>query len=138
MSTDKNADAKRAWRLMSEMVVAYDRKERVAEELGLSFARTRALRRLLPAPLTLRDLADVLNADPPYVTLIIDDLEDRGLVTREPHPSDRRAKLVTLSAKGRKLAEKADQILATPPAAMDRLTESELEGLLRALEQMNE
>jgi DNA-binding MarR family transcriptional regulator len=138
MSTDKNADAKRAWRLMSEMVVAYDRKERVAEELGLSFARTRALRRLLPAPLTLRDLADVLNADPPYVTLIIDDLEDRGLVTREPHPSDRRAKLVTLSAEGRKLATKADQILATPPETMARLSKAELESLLSVLEQLHE
>ncbi|MBJ7354753.1 MAG: MarR family transcriptional regulator [Thermoleophilaceae bacterium] len=121
---------------MSEFVLASDRKARVATETGLSFARVRVLRRLIPEPLTLRELAEALAADPPYVTLMIDDLEDRGLVTRRPHPSDRRAKLVTLTAPGRKLAVRAEGILGTPPSALEALSATELASLVGILERM--
>lgn len=135
--TDKNRnEASLAWKTMTEIVLADDRKEQVSAELGLSFARTRVLRRLLPEPLTLRALADALAADPPYVTLMIDDLEDRGLVDRRPHPSDRRAKLVTLTTKGRSLAMKAEQILDAPPAALSELSSAELKQFIRVLERM--
>ena len=68
--------ARRAWRAMSDVVLDHDRKDAVSEALGLSFARVRALRRLAAEPLTLRALADRLAADPPYVTLIVDDLRE--------------------------------------------------------------
>ena len=100
--------ARRAWRAMSDLVLDHDRKVAVSEALGLSFARVRALRRLAAEPLTLRALAERLAADPPYVTLIVDDLEERGLVQRTPHPEDRRAKLVQLTAAGRAAAARAD------------------------------
>src|SRR6202035_3620620 len=93
MGTDADL-ARRAWRTMSDIVLDHDRKDAVSHALGLSFARVRALRRLAAHPLTLRELAERLAADPPYVTLIVDDLEERGLVQRMPHPKDRRAKLV--------------------------------------------
>ena len=76
--------ARRAWRAMSDVVLDHDRKVAVSEALGLSFARVRALRRLAGEPHTLRALAGRLAADPPYVTLIVDDLEKRGLVARTP------------------------------------------------------
>jgi len=41
---------------------------------------------LADEPQTLRALAERLLADPPYITLIVDDLEQRGLVRRMPHP----------------------------------------------------
>jgi DNA-binding MarR family transcriptional regulator len=103
--------ARRAWRAMSDVVLEHDRKVAVSEELGLSFARVRALRRLATQPLTLRALAERLAADAPYVTLMVDDLEERGLVQRMPHPEDRRAKLVELTAAGRAAAARADAIL---------------------------
>ena len=71
---------------MSDLVLDHDRKVAVSEALGLSFARVRALRRLAAEPLTLRALAELLAADPPYVTLIVDDLEKRGLVGAGPIP----------------------------------------------------
>lgn len=131
------ADAMRAWRMMSEIVLADDRKQRVTDELGLSFARIRVLRRLLAEPLTLRGLADALAADPPYVTLMIDDLEDRDLVARGPHPSDRRAKLVTLTSAGRKLATRAEEILDTPPPAIEALSGNDLKHLLDLLTKLH-
>lgn len=78
--------ARRAWRAMSDAVLDHDRKVAVTEALGLSWTRVLALRRLVAEPGTMRALAERLAADPPYVTLIVDDLEERGLVRRTPHP----------------------------------------------------
>ncbi|MDX6716525.1 MAG: hypothetical protein QOH30_3083 [Baekduia sp.] len=126
--------ARRAWRAMSDLVLEHDRKAAVSEALGLSFARVRALRRLVEEPLTLRALAERLSADPPYVTLIVDDLEERGLVQRTPHPDDRRAKLVQLTKAGRAAAARADAILDEPPAALRDVPAADLAALLRVLE----
>jgi DNA-binding MarR family transcriptional regulator len=96
--------ARSAWRIVSELVLSADRKVAVSKELGLSWVRVQALRRLAAQPSTLRALAGQLLADPPYVTLLVDDLERRGLVERRPHPEDRRAKLVSLTPAFRALS----------------------------------
>lgn len=54
---------------------------------------------LLDAPAPMRALADNMSCDQSYVTLIADDLEVRGLVTREPG-ADRRVKELTLTKTG--------------------------------------
>jgi DNA-binding MarR family transcriptional regulator len=128
--------ARDAWRAMSDVVLGHDRKVAVSEALGLSFARVRALRRLVAQPLTLRALAERLAADPPYVTLIVDDLEQRGLVARTPHPGDRRSKFVQLTAAGRAAAARADAILDDPPAALLDAPDEDLAALMRVLERL--
>jgi DNA-binding MarR family transcriptional regulator len=128
--------AGRAWRAMSDIVLDHDRKAAVSEALGLSFGRVRALRQLATEPLTLRALAERLSADPPYVTLMVDDLEERGLVQRMPHPEDRRSKLVQLTAAGRAVAARADAILDEPPAALRDVPAEDLAALLRVLERL--
>jgi DNA-binding MarR family transcriptional regulator len=128
--------ARRAWRAMSEIAIDHDRKVAVSEALGLSWVRVLALRRLATEPLTLRALAERLAADPPYVTLIVDDLEERGLVRRMPHPGDRRAKLVKLTAAGRAGAVRANAILDEPPAALHDVPVEDLAVLLRVLEHL--
>ena len=134
---DANADlARRAWRAVTEIALDRDRKSAVSEALGLSWTRVLALRRLAVQPQTLRALAERLSADPPYVTLMIDDLEERGLVRRRPHPQDRRAKLVELTARGRAAAARADAILDEPPAELREAPETELAALLRVLERL--
>src|SRR6058998_4407125 len=50
------------------------------------------------------------------ITTAVDRLESRNLVTREAHPSDRRARIVRLTAAGEKQAAK---IFADHKAAMD-------------------
>ena len=133
----RDADlARRAWRAMSDVILDHDRKVAVSEALGLSWTRVLALRRLAAQPLTLRALAERLAADPPYVTLMVDDLEKRGLAQRTPHPEDRRAKLVELTAAGRAAAERADAILDEPPAALHDVAPEDLAALLRVLERV--
>ena len=121
---------------MSEIALDHDRKVAVSEALGLSWARVLALRGLATEPHTMRALADRLAADPPYVTLIVDDLEKRGLVRRMPHPEDRRAKLVELTAAGRAAATRAEAILDEPPAALRDVPVEDLEAVLRVLERL--
>jgi DNA-binding MarR family transcriptional regulator len=124
---------RRAWRTMLDVVLDHDRKLAVSEALGVSWARVRALQRLAAQPYTLSELAVQLAADRPYVTLIVDGLEERGLVQRTPHPEDRRAKLVQLTAAGRAAVERADAILDEPPAALHEAPAEDLEALLRVL-----
>jgi DNA-binding MarR family transcriptional regulator len=128
--------ARRAWRAMSDVILDHDRKVAVSEALGLSWTRVLALRRLAGQPLTLRALAERLAADPPYVTLMVDDLEERGLVVRMPHPEDRRAKLVELTAAGRAAAARAEAILDEPPEALRDVAAEDLAALLRVVERL--
>lgn len=56
-------------------------------------------------------LARALLVHATTATLAIDRLEARGLLARGPHPSDRRATLVTISDSGRALARAASTAL---------------------------
>ena len=49
----------------------------------------------------LSDLARGANMTPQAMGEVVDELEDLGYVTREPDPTDRRAKLIVLTALGR-------------------------------------
>src|SRR5918997_5303590 len=51
-------------------------------------------------PSTQRTLADALRVSARNITGLVDGLVDTGFVTREPHPTDRRATLVSLSEHG--------------------------------------
>jgi DNA-binding MarR family transcriptional regulator len=134
---DKDTDlARRAWRAMSDLVHDQDRKAAVSEALGVSWARVLVLRLLAAEPKTLRALAEWLSADAPYVTLMVDDLEKRGLVRRKPHPEDRRSKLVHLTASGRAAAARAEAILDEPPVALRDVPAKELATVLRVLERL--
>jgi DNA-binding MarR family transcriptional regulator len=49
----------------------------------------------------LSDLARGANMTPQAMGELIDELEELGYVVRRPHPTDRRAKLIVLTPKGR-------------------------------------
>ncbi len=123
---------------MSDLVLDNQRRREVADALGMSFGRARALRRLAREPMSMGELAAALGIDPPNATVVVDDLEAQGLVRRRPHPTDRRAKLVEATRKGKELARRADAILATPPPALTALGAEDLEALRRILARARE
>ncbi|WP_370093904.1 MarR family winged helix-turn-helix transcriptional regulator [Streptacidiphilus sp. MAP12-20] len=51
-------------------------------------------------PQTQRQLIDMLNSDKSAMVRYVDTLEQRGLVRREPHPTDRRAQWIVLTEAG--------------------------------------
>jgi DNA-binding MarR family transcriptional regulator len=131
--TADDAADREVWLLMSDLVLDNQRRREVSEALGISFARVRALRRLAREPMSMRELAAVLGTDPPNATTLVDDLESLGLARRRPHPTDRRAKVVEATRKGKGMARRADAILATPPPALSALSTDDLEALRRIL-----
>jgi DNA-binding MarR family transcriptional regulator len=119
--------------LISDLVFDNVRRREVSEALGMSFGRTRAIRRLARQPMSMGELAAALGIDPPNATVVVDDLESLGIVRRRPHPTDRRAKLVEATRKGKEMARRADEILGTPPPALSALSADDLEALRRIL-----
>ena len=103
---------------------------------GFTVARATLLWQLRAAgPSTQRALADALGVSARNVTGLVDGLAAAGLVTREPHPADRRANLVTPTARGEELldefgrgqAELAGQLFGGLPG-------ERLAGLVSALD----
>ena len=130
------SDPREVWMLMSDLVLDNLRRRAVSEALGMSFGRARAIRRLAREPMSMGELAAALDIDPPNATVLVDDLEAQGLVRRHAHPTDRRAKLVEATRRGKTLARRADEILATPPEALSALPGDDLETLRRILAQV--
>lgn len=52
-----------------------------------------------------KDLADRLRIAPRSVTEVVDQLESKGLVSRQPDPTDRRAVNIQLTGQGHELSE---------------------------------
>jgi DNA-binding MarR family transcriptional regulator len=109
----------------------YDRRKSVCEALGMSFIRAKALRRIADGPMTMRELAAALGTDPGYTTVVVDDLEQRGLVTRTVSAGDRRSKIVTTTPAGAEQAELAGRILGDPPDPVRALSAEDLASLAR-------
>jgi DNA-binding MarR family transcriptional regulator len=129
--------ALRIWHGMRTLVLELDdRKREVAEATGMSFTRSKALRRLVAGPLTMRRLAEKLGTDAPYVTLVVDDLERLGLVERSANPDDRRSKLVKVTDAGREMAELAERILDRPPLGFADLDPDDLAVMDRVIDRL--
>jgi DNA-binding MarR family transcriptional regulator len=111
-----------------------DRRADVAAALGMSFVRVKALGRLARAPMTMSELAAELAIDAPYTTVVVDDLEARGLVERRPDATDRRRKIVAATPDGARLARAAQEILDVPPPALATLPADDLATLHRILQ----
>ena len=113
---DRAELATRSWNGLRTLVLdLHDRRKEVSVALEMGFIRAKALGRVAAGPCKLRDLAARLGTDAPYTTLIVDDLEKRGLVIRTPHPDDRRSKLVTVTEAGLAANAIAARILGQAP-----------------------
>jgi MarR family transcriptional regulator, organic hydroperoxide resistance regulator len=104
-----------------------------AAALDLHPAQAGALLQL-DSPLPMTELAALLACDNSNVTGLIDRLEARGLVARQPSSQDRRVKHVVLTAAGRRLRERMLARVARPTRGFERLSpdqQRQLGDLLR-------
>jgi DNA-binding MarR family transcriptional regulator len=125
--------AREVWQTMADLVLDNQRRREVSDQVGLSFGKVRALRRIAARPMPMGELATLLGVDPPNLTAVVDDLEDAGLVERQAHPTDRRAKLVVATASGAAMARQAEDILDRPPSGLTELSADDLDTLVRIL-----
>ncbi|GAB2669353.1 MarR family transcriptional regulator [Saccharopolyspora gloriosae] len=66
---------------------------------------------------TQRRLADLVGLDPSQIVALVDELEDRDLVTRRPDPADRRNKRITATDDGHRLRDEARRRIDEAQAA---------------------
>ncbi len=81
----------------------------------------------------MRSLADEWRCDASNATWIVDRLERLGLAERRVPATDRRVKLVVLTAKGARTRQALLHAFHAPPDDLQDLPRSELEALDRAL-----
>lgn len=62
------------------------------------------------------DVSEHANADPVMTSEVLRTLEARGLVARAPHPTDRRAKAITITEAGGVLADRVLRLVETVEA----------------------
>jgi len=106
-------------------------RARALERRGLTPNDARGLWSLDTTPgRPIGSLADDWGCDPANATFIIGRLEAAGLVRRQPSASDRRIKLVTLTAKGAATKRALLRTYRTPPPELRGLSRAELERLV--------
>lgn len=104
--TDYDVGLGRLWELA--VLLGEDMSRGLARE-GLTRSRAHVLWELHKrGPVTQRVLAQALDVSARNITGLVDALAATGFVTREPHPTDRRATLVTLTGHGKKTVTAMD------------------------------
>ena len=82
-------------------------------------------------------LAHEIGADKTRLIDVLDDLQERGLIRRDPDPADRRARLLSLTAKGQRLRDKVGRaIRAAEAQVLAPLPAGDRAAFLRALQRL--
>ncbi|MGW7360428.1 MarR family winged helix-turn-helix transcriptional regulator [Streptomyces sp. NPDC054802] len=123
--------------LFSTITSRYTREyESAAAHHGLTPQQVKVLIALEGAALPMRRIAERLGAEPSNLTGIVDKLQSRGLLERQPDPGDRRVKLLAITDTGKEIAR---DLLARlrfardPLAALDENQRRDLRDLLQLM-----
>ncbi|MFY9488794.1 MAG: MarR family transcriptional regulator [Solirubrobacterales bacterium] len=103
---------------------------RIAAEFDLTPPQLHLLRLLRERDsLPMGQIAEMLFCDASNVTVLVDRLEERGLIERTPDPSDRRVKRIVATKAGSKLQQQVLQRLYQSPPGILTLSDSEQSDL---------
>jgi DNA-binding MarR family transcriptional regulator len=87
--------------------------------------------------LTSREVCDLLGIQPPNLVAIIQDLQQRGWLDRQPHPTDGRALGLHLTPQGQaQLAQAEALAVASDQQVCGHLSPAERETLVRLLKKI--
>jgi DNA-binding MarR family transcriptional regulator len=132
---DKAALAARAWtRLFDFFISTRGARDDTLERFGLTPNDSKALHTLDPnegKPMSV--LADVWGTDRSNATWVVDRLERLDMAERRTIATDRRVKLVVLTARGAKVREEIRRAFHEPPAALFALDRQDLRTLAEIL-----
>jgi DNA-binding MarR family transcriptional regulator len=131
----KAAVAAQVWRAIFDFIVATaPQRNRYIGEIGLTPNDARALQSLSQkSGRTMGSLAEEWKCDASTATWIVDRLEAKGLVQRQPHPTDRRVKLVVMTPLGAKTRAKQMEKVYIPPRELLDLDLDDLVALRDAV-----
>lgn len=133
--SSKRTLAKQAWKPLARFFFETAKhRQRVFADSGLTPNDARALFVLdRTRGRSMSELADEWLCDASNATWIVDRLEERGLAERRTIPTDRRVKLVVLTAKGDRTRNEMIRTLYEPPPELLELDLAELEALRDAV-----
>jgi DNA-binding MarR family transcriptional regulator len=123
--------------LATLMFVSYrsmdERVQRAMREAGydVTVAQSRLAQRIADEGSRLTELADRAQVTKQTASLLVAALEREGLVERVPDPSDGRARLIRMSARGREAATQAMQVVIGVEQEWTEHLGPELAGQLR-------
>ena len=138
----KKNDRMKAPRLWLVILKSYRALSLLAEQsianTGLCLTDFAALEALLhKGPLTISQIQEKVRLASGSMTAAVDRLEKLGLVVRKSSPSDRRARVVELTAKGQRLAASSFERHAKDiEALMSVLSDREMEQLYGSLKKL--
>lgn len=112
--------------------------QRARDELGLSRAQCKVLAHLSSNDgINQSALAEMLEVTPIALARLLDRMAESGWIERHPHPTDRRAHRLRLTAKAEAALDGAWRVGdAVSEAALASLSGSDREALIRLLKQV--
>ena len=120
------------WALASELTAAL-------APLGVSARSYHVLRAALSGEHTQTELAEMIGLDKTTMVVAVDELERGGLAERHPAPDDRRARIIAVTAAGKRKVAEADKVKERVQAeVLGELSPPEREALLEALAKLVE
>jgi DNA-binding MarR family transcriptional regulator len=129
--------ADQGWALLLQVAFERVHAHFAAVVAELAPMQAKALHELdVEQPISMRELARRLGADPSNVTGLIDRLEARGLVERRPDPHDRRIKGLALTSAGAKLRQRLFARLYSAPRSLAELSQRDQRCLRDVLERI--
>ncbi|MBF8190087.1 winged helix-turn-helix transcriptional regulator [Nonomuraea sp. K274] len=83
-------------------------------------------------------LAEAIGADKTRIIATLDDLQAAGLITREPDPDDRRARILAITGDGRDVRRSVRaEIRSNEERLLARLPAADRHGFLRAVQALS-
>src|SRR4029453_18468391 len=123
------AVAREVTQALAELFFSAENQQRfhgTADDLGLTLPMLKGLLELEPGGgLPMRSLAELWGCDASFVTVMVDGLEQRGLVERQVAAYDRRIKSVELTPEGVAVRQRALDAVYAPRAGFLALTSPE-------------
>ena len=139
ISNDETDLDRLVWSLLYQLAMAERRNYAAAcREFELTMPQSELLKLLGSGPITMNGLAAALECDASNITGIVDRLELRKLIQRNPDSEDRRVKMIALTRGGRALFRQLEERLAQPPASVSSLSTVDKKTLSRVFPQMIE
>ena len=128
--------------LMKTSSILEQRIKKILKPSGITHIQFHILRMLAeahPSPSKPKDIKESLIISSPDVTRILDRMVAKGWIDRNTCPSNRRQVDVTISHSGRELFHKVNGQLQNgiDHYLSDKITEEEIQGLLRIVGRIN-
>jgi DNA-binding MarR family transcriptional regulator len=124
-----------SWLLAQAHFALASELRRAFEPLGVSARGYHVLTAAALGEYTQKELADQVGLDKTTMVVTVDELENAGLAERRPSPTDRRARVIAVTAAGkRKIADGQKIVERVQTDVLGTLPEDEREAFLGTLE----